>query len=765
MSSRSSTQGTVFRDAKDKPKGPGMRSPAHVIRGWLSSKSVRPTMKPTNAIRGRGRNLSRRAAGLTALWVVFGAFALTASPAAADRSYESQITEANGAALRNPDGLTVDGSNNLWVTEAVSGGTVNKYGTTGTWEAHTEMPPWGTSEYIESATFSAEAGEVFIADSNHDDLWGLNPSDDSYSTKDLSEGLGGGCCYIKVAADNSGGPTNGDLYVSSSNSVIRIKANGEGANFTSGANTLTGPFSSPGALAVDPQGDLYVAGSSTVYEFEPSGVLLREITEFEGSPLGFITAVAVDPSSENVLVAQADAIDEFTASGESNGKIAEANLAPFGHIQGLAVDSSGKLYAADGANNVVDVFSPGVILPKIAYEAVSNQTQTSGTLNASVDLNGGPEVTACSFEYGTDTSYGSSVPCSPATPYSSNTSVSAGISGLTTEATTHYRIVLVTSNGTKRGPDQTYTPHNVTSLTTESASNVEPTSATLNGSWIGNNTDTHYFFQWGSDKSYGHVTAMPPGDDDGSTMGVTSVHTDINSLEPITTYHYRIVAANSTGTSIGQDVSFTTPPNAPMIVTSVTGVQSDTASLHAQINPGGGDTTYHFEWGAADCAAHPEVCTTTPIPDGDVGAGISDQSVSTLLSGLMPGTTYHFRVVATNSQSPPGGTASSDRTFTTYPFTPFNDPCPNAHVRQQTGSALLLDCRAYELVSAANAGGYDVESDLVAGQTPFGGYPQAAAPSRVLYGVHNGALPASGRPDQSRPRPLCRHPRRKRLEH
>ena len=69
------------------------------------------------------------------------------------------------------------------------------------------------------------------------------------------------------------------------------------------------------------------------------------------------------------------------------------------------------------------------------------------------------------------------------------------------------------------------------------------------------------------------------------------------------------------------------------------------------------------------------------------------------------------------------------------------ETCPNAHVRQQTGAALLLDCRAYELVSAANTGGYDVESDLVAGQTPFASYPEAESPPKVLYAVHDGGYP------------------------
>ena len=56
----------------------------------------------------------------------------------------------------------------------------------------------------------------------------------------------------------------------------------------------------------------------------------------------------------------------------------------------------------------------------------------------------------------------------------------------------------------------------------------------------------------------------------------------------------------------------------------------------------------------------------------------------------------------------------------------------------------MLDCRAYELVSAANSNGYDVESSLVPGQEPFAGYPRAD--DRVLYGMHNGGIPGSGSP-------------------
>jgi hypothetical protein len=189
-------------------------------------------------------------------------------------------------------------------------------------------------------------------------------------------------------------------------------------------------------------------------------------------------------------------------------------------------------------------------------------------------------------------------------------------------------------------------------------------------------------------------------------------------------------------------VAFTTPPNAPLVEQWVTTVHSDSVVLHANINPGGGLTTYHFEWGTAACAS--SSCTSSPTPEGELKSNVTPEDVSLLVTGLEPGTTYHYRVVATNALDT---TEGDDRTFTTFPYSPLlEDTCPNAHVRQQTGSALAPDCRGYELVSAADTGGYDVESDLVPGQNPFDGYPLASNPPRVLYGLHFGALPGAGNP-------------------
>ena len=72
------------------------------------------------------------------------------------------------------------------------------------------------------------------------------------------------------------------------------------------------------------------------------------------------------------------------------------------------------------------------------------------------------------------------------------------------------------------------------------------------------------------------------------------------------------------------------------------------------------------------------------------------------------------------------------------------DSCANAQVRQQTGASQLLDCRAYELASAADTNGYDVTSTLVPGQSPLA--PQPSAGDRVLYSLQFGTIPGAGDP-------------------
>jgi len=84
---------------------------------------------------------------------------------------------------------------------------------------------------------------------------------------------------------------------------------------------------------------------------------------------------------------------------------------------------------------------------------------------------------------------------------------------------------------------------------------VTQTSATLLGSVNPNGARTTYYFQYGTSKVYGATTGPT---DAGSGTHRKSAAADISGLSPNTTYHYRLVASNSKGTSFGGDHTFRT---------------------------------------------------------------------------------------------------------------------------------------------------------------------------------------------------------------
>jgi YHYH protein len=94
--------------------------------------------------------------------------------------------------------------------------------------------------------------------------------------------------------------------------------------------------------------------------------------------------------------------------------------------------------------------------PSVTTSAAFGIGSTSATLSGSVTANS--VSTTVTFEYGTDTSYGSTVTAaqSPVTG-STATSVSAAISGLTNSTTYHYRAKGVNTLGTTYGADMAFT--------------------------------------------------------------------------------------------------------------------------------------------------------------------------------------------------------------------------------------------------------------------------------------------------------------------
>jgi hypothetical protein len=145
---------------------------------------------------------------------------------------------------------------------------------------------------------------------------------------------------------------------------------------------------------------------------------------------------------------------------------------------------------------------------------------------------------------------------------------------------------------------------------------------------------------------------------------------------------------------------------APPVITfeTVQDVGSRHATLVAGVNPEGPAGTYRFEYGPQDCAT--STCTSIPAPDAALAGGLSDTTVSQLVEGLQPDTTYHYRFVAGNAAN---GTAQGpDRTFRTL----------------GVEAPALPDRRAWELVSPPEKNGGDI----------------AAAPSRTRVAADGDAV-------------------------
>jgi hypothetical protein len=118
---------------------------------------------------------------------------------------------------------------------------------------------------------------------------------------------------------------------------------------------------------------------------------------------------------------------------------------------------------------------------------------------------------------------------------------------------------------------------------------------------------------------------------------------------------------------------------------SVENVAATSATLLAQVNPEGTETTYRFEYGTS--ASYGE---SIPVPGGLAGAGTSVVEVQGHPQDLLAGTEYHYRVVA---ESAGGKSEGPDQTFTTRP----------------PGSELVLpDNRAWEQVSPVEKNGEQV---------------------------------------------------------
>jgi len=518
----------------------------------------------------------------------------------------------------------------------------------------------------------------------------------------------------QFAVDNSGGPHQGRIYTMARNGdtgIFAFEPSGEEVNdgnwpkrFTAGLNC---------GIAVDPQGDIWINHFSNDIGFEePTGWL--EEFDSEGNLTGNrVYTESVTPGSESFpCELQIDSKGNFYYSASENGKIESvihnhggiSKYLPDGTKVRGSIDQYGfverQRIAIDPSNDDVFISNAGAV----------RQYDEEGGLESEFTLEG----------------FGSAA-------------------GLSVDADSH---AVFASRG---GRIEKYVRGAAIQVPTAKTggADVTPTVATVHATINGDGIDTtECYFQWGfgldreTSKEFINETPCVEGDVFSGGSGDHAVHAELTGLTKNLEYHYRLIAKNANGTAYGRIAAFkaSSPPEVSNITAS--NVETGGAHLVADVLPNGAYTHFKFEIGT-EPGNYTEYRPLNP-PENAVYdyRSTTPKHVDVQLQGLEAHTTYYFRFVAFNDA---GSTAAPPQKFTTFGKDKFGDDCPNAHVRQQTGTRLLLDCRAYELVSAANAGGYDVESDLSPGETPLVTSP--LADGRATYALHYGTLPgAAGNP-------------------
>jgi hypothetical protein len=465
--------------------------------------------------------------------------------------------------------------------------------------------------------------------------------------------------YVRsVAVDNLPGPDQGMVYVAESNheyvDVFKPEAAGKykllqerkfkGYMYVAFDNS-SGPNKGSLYIFEDLQVvrvKLNAAGTLPESEGEPGVTTLPTPEEAFHTGEDGSGGLAVGPTGK-VYVANpaASAVDIYSNTGKLEPVAIDGASVPSGAgiFEPIAVDvdaASGDVYVVDGHRKVVDQFaSTGEYITQIA----------------------GPEVEPRNLE-----------------PFQEPLGVATDASGN----------VYVSDGGAKAV--DIFSPTVVVPSVSPEAGLGREEKATLHGTV---NPDgvavTACEFEYGTTTEYGATApcAQSPAEIGAGAVGVP-VAVQISGLEPRTVYHWRLVATNTNGANRSADATFTTVTAPAVEGESVLAAGASTATIAAEVDPAGAETSYQVEYGASESYG-----ASAPLPEGRLSGGLSAQSVTVELHALQEHTLYHYRLVASNEA---GIVYGEDATFATA---------------SEGGPTVLPDDRAWEMVSAPNKhGGY-----------------------------------------------------------
>ncbi|HEY5141643.1 MAG TPA: fibrobacter succinogenes major paralogous domain-containing protein, partial [Methylococcales bacterium] len=311
----------------------------------------------------------------------------------------------------------------------------------------------------------------------------------------------------------------------------------------------------------------------------------------------------------------------------------QAGVAYF--VRAYATNSAGTAYG-----NEISFTTTAVAIPTLVTSAVTSITLTSAVSGGNITADGGGSVTARGVCWNTVT--GPTLANSKTSNGTGTGSFVSNLTGLTGGTTYYVRAYATNAAGTAYGNEIIFTtnPLVIPTLTTTAVSAITATTAASGGSISsdGGSAVTARGVCWA-------ITASPTILNSKTTDGTgTGPFTStLTGLLPVTVYHIRAYATNTTGTAYGSDVSFTTPVGAPLLTTSpITLIDLTTATSGGTISSDGG--------GAITAKGVCWATTANPTTaDSKTTDGTGTASFVSNLISLTTGTNYYVRAYATNS--------------------------------------------------------------------------------------------------------------------
>ena len=231
---------------------------------------------------------------------------------------------------------------------------------------------------------------------------------------------------------------------------------------------------------------------------------------------------------------------------KSNGKSSPVNFVTTGTDPCDISDENGNDLSIIYTNGGVTAAANN--LPLAVTESASDIAATTADITGGINPEG--ISTTVQFDYGTTTSYGTTVTASQSPVNGTiGVSVSSDITGLTPNTLYHYRVKATNSAGTSYGADSTFTtldniPNAVQLISplNGSAGNAQP----VNLKWFAPSGAAGYRLQLSTDNLFSAVLI--------DTTGLTDTTFAVGGLSDLNIYYWRVNATNPGGTSAWSQV-------------------------------------------------------------------------------------------------------------------------------------------------------------------------------------------------------------------